>query len=95
LRKYCCDAFRDFALFKCDKHADPYECNETPIVYDKDRRQYGLIIYDLGSPTYSYWLINSCPWCGAALYKKPRPVRRLLDFGALDAAEPSESEPDD
>ncbi len=92
MKSYCCDTFRNFALFKCEKHANPYECNETPIIYDRRRRQYGLIVNGLGDPTYSYWLINNCPWCGAPLYKKPRSVHRMLDFGALDEFDSEETE---
>src|SRR5262249_42945881 len=83
MKKYCCEDFRYFATYKCEQHANPYECNDHIIVYDARRRQYGLIVYDL-VPTFSYVVINHCPWCGAQLYQKPRPVHRVLDFGALE-----------
>ena len=84
MKKYCCDTFRYFATYKCEQHANPYECNDNLIVYDRKRRQYGLIVHDLGVPTFSYIVINNCPWCGTPLYKKPHQVHRMLDFGALD-----------
>ncbi len=83
MKKYCCDNFRHFATYKCDQHANPYECYDYVIVYDTLRRQYGLIVYDLGVATFSYIVINHCPWCGAQLYKKLHQVHRMLDFGAL------------
>ena len=84
MKKYCCKAFSYFVTYKCDQHENPYECYEHLLVYDKRRKQYGLIVHDLGVPTFSYVVINHCPWCGVKLYKKQRQVHRLLDFGALD-----------
>jgi hypothetical protein len=82
--KYCCDDFRYFATYVCKQHANPYECSDYVIVRDKRRRQYRLIVYESGEPSYSYIVINNCPWCGTRLYKNSRPVNRVLDFWALE-----------
>lgn len=84
MKVYCCDDFRHFATYKCDQHPNPYECNDYVIVYDVRRRQYGVIVYDRGVPTYTYMVINNCPWCGAQLYKRRRAVHRVLDLAALE-----------
>src|SRR5687768_7176511 len=80
MKVYCCEDMRYFATYKCKQHDNPYECEDNLLVYDKRRRQYGLIIHD----SYSYVVINHCPWCGSALYKRRHDVNRMLDFGALD-----------
>jgi Domain of unknown function (DUF6980) len=87
VKNYCCADFRHFATYRCDQHANPYECNDYVIVHDARRRQYGIIVYDMGIPTYTYLVINNCPWCGAQLYKRRRPVRRVLDFAGIEKFE--------
>jgi hypothetical protein len=55
--------------YKCDVHADVFECPDNIIYYNQTLDEYGLIIHNGGS---SYMRILFCPFCGTKLPKSKR-----------------------
>lgn len=64
MEKHCCDAMSHWANYRCEQHADPFECPDHLIMFNSEQRAYGLIVHDGGSAVIA---IQHCPWCGAAL----------------------------
>jgi uncharacterized protein DUF6980 len=55
--------------WRCDTHADRYDCPDALISFIAKWREYGLIIHDGGS---SSIIISYCPWCGTRLPESQR-----------------------
>lgn len=67
------------ANYQCANHQDPWECPSTLVVYVEQYDEYGIPIRDGAG---SYWKIDNCPWCGAALPESKR-TAWLLKLRAL------------
>lgn len=63
--------------WRCDTHADRYDCADALISFTAKFQEYGLIIHD-GDPSTihgggtSSVAISYCPWCGARLPESQR-----------------------
>lgn len=68
-RKHCCEAMDTAIEIDCEKHADPWECADVPVIYNEIFDEYGLVSRD-GSQ--SYVLLAHCPWCGTKLPESAR-----------------------
>jgi len=66
---FCCAGMTDALAFRCDQHADPFECGDGLVIYNEVFDEYGLIVHDGGQ---SYVLIQHCPWCGTHLPESQR-----------------------
>ena len=64
MKNYCCEDMEYHVTFNCDIHENPFNCPDQLIYFDKDNKEYGLIIHDGGSSTIA---IEFCPWCGNKL----------------------------
>lgn len=67
--KHCCTHMKDAVEFKCNIHADPYECPDNLVMYVEKFDEYGLIVHDGGTAKMA---INFCPWCGTRLPESKR-----------------------
>jgi len=63
-REHCCAVMTENVNFRCDTHAEPFECVDHLIYFAPHLREYGLLMHD-GGP--SYVGITHCPWCGTEL----------------------------
>jgi len=61
----CCIKMKNHASFRCDIHADKFECPDS-LIDIRDSGTYAIIIHDGGTSGIE---INFCPWCGARLTK--------------------------
>lgn len=68
------------ANFHCGSHDDPRDCPSMLVIYLDQYDEYGIPSRD-GSE--SYWKIDHCPWCGAALPPSRREqwLRKLRAMG--------------
>ena len=69
MTQHRCEAMTCQVDWRCDTHADRYDCADALISFIAKFREYGLIIHD-GST--SSIVISYCPWCGARLPESQR-----------------------
>ncbi len=55
--------------YRCDEHADPFDCPDALIYYSEKINEHGIIIHDGGT---AYSVIQHCPWCGTKLPESKR-----------------------
>jgi uncharacterized C2H2 Zn-finger protein len=63
-KEFCCNDMYYYTHFHCDEHNNIFKCPDCILIYEKQKRTYGIIIHDGGE---SFIKINYCPWCGATL----------------------------
>ncbi|SEQ10660.1 hypothetical protein SAMN04487983_100380 [Streptomyces sp. yr375] len=70
MSEHCCDEMTLQAGWRCDAHADVFDCPDALVYYDPRSDDYGLIVHDGGT---SCREIGFCPWCGARLGRTGAP----------------------
>jgi hypothetical protein len=83
---HCCDRMRADLEFKCENHADRYQCPDALVSYSPRFDEYGLIIHDGGSSSVKIYF---CPWCGAKL-PESRHVRWFDELEKRGITEPDD-----
>lgn len=66
MKKHCCDDMTRHVEMECADHPDPKDCPDRVLKYSRARNEYGLVIHDGGSSSFS---IRYCPFCGTKLTK--------------------------
>jgi len=80
MTKYCCKMMEYHLNYKCDMHADPFECPDNIIIYHKSQ-QYGIPVRDgINSSASSFIQIKHCPWCGQKLPAKRFAAKRTISI---------------
>ncbi|WP_425490081.1 DUF6980 family protein [Dyella telluris] len=61
---HCCSDMTRHVEMKCPDHPVPQNCPDRVLKYSSRFNEYGLVIHDGGSASYS---IRFCPFCGVKL----------------------------
>ncbi|MEL6980640.1 MAG: hypothetical protein AAGM38_18510 [Pseudomonadota bacterium] len=82
-QQLCCDAMRGALEVASERHATPFDCGATPLVYNAVFDEIGLV---LRGEDAQYIVIGHCPWCAARLPESRRDAwfDTLEGLGFLD-----------